>query len=59
MLTSKEDDRIQAYCTDPILNRSFRGHNDTITSGVFNPNMKQYKDAIGYLGYLALRSYKL
>ena len=21
--------------------------------------MKQYKDAIGYLGYLALRSYKL
>jgi len=41
MLTSKEDDRIQAYCTDPILNRSFRGHNDTITAGVFNPNMKQ------------------
>jgi centriolar protein POC1 len=41
MNTNKDDERIQAYCTDPVLNRSFRGHNDTITAGVFNPNMKQ------------------
>ena len=26
---------------DPILERSFRGHKDAVTSVVFNPNMKQ------------------
>ena len=26
---------------DPALERSFRGHKDTVTSVAFNPNMKQ------------------
>ncbi len=35
------NDRIQAFFTDPTLQRSFRGHKDTITSSIFNPNMYQ------------------
>jgi len=31
--------RIKAFFTDPTLQRSFRGHKDTITSSIFNPNM--------------------
>ncbi len=31
--------RIQSYFTDPTLQRSFKGHKDTITSCIFNPNM--------------------
>ena len=30
-----------AQCDDPKLERSFRGHKDSITSVVFNSNMKQ------------------
>lgn len=31
--------RVTSYFTDPTLERSFRGHKDTITSAVFSPNM--------------------
>lgn len=31
--------RVQAYYTDPTLQRSFRGHKDTVTSVLFSPDM--------------------
>jgi hypothetical protein len=34
-----KQNRIQSYFTDPALQRSFKGHKDTITSCIFNPNM--------------------
>jgi hypothetical protein len=35
----KPEGRLAAAPCDPILQRSFRGHKDTITSVGFNPNM--------------------
>lgn len=35
----KQNSRVQSYFTDPTLQRSFKGHKDTITSCIFNPNM--------------------
>lgn len=37
--TTKPTIRLQSYFTDPTLQRSFRGHKDTVTSAIFNPNM--------------------
>lgn len=36
---NKQNKRIQAYYTDPTLQRSFRGHKDTVTSVLFSPDM--------------------
>ena len=46
MIVSKENKlnnkiRTQAFYTDPTLQRSFRGHKDTINSVLFSPDMKQ------------------
>ncbi len=37
--TLKNMQRIQAYYTDPILQRSFRGHKDMVSSVLFSPDM--------------------
>jgi hypothetical protein len=34
-----KQNRVQAYFTDPTLQRSFKGHKGLITSCLFNPNM--------------------
>ncbi len=36
---SKQIKRVQSYYTDPTLQRSFRGHKDTVTSVLFSPDM--------------------
>ena len=33
--------RNQSFFTDPVIHRSFKGNNETITSCIFTPNMKQ------------------
>ena len=35
----KPEGRLMAGHCDPVLERSFRGHKDTVTSLGFNPNM--------------------
>lgn len=37
----KAQPRVKAYYTDPTLQRSFRGHKDTVTSILFSSDMKQ------------------
>lgn len=36
---SNQIKRVQAYYTDPTLQRSFRGHKDTVTSVLFSQDM--------------------
>ena len=33
--------RLQSFFTDPTIHRSFKGNNETISSCIFTPNMKQ------------------
>ena len=33
--------RLQSFFTDPIIHRSFKGNNETISTCIFTPNMKQ------------------
>ena len=33
--------RLQSFFTDPVIHRSFKGNNETISTCIFTPNMKQ------------------